>query len=161
MIVLAIDPGTTRSAFVALDIATGMPKQFGINDNEVLLDRLRRIDVRTSGIDVVAIEKIANMGMAAVGESIFETVWWSGRFAEAVHPMPIERITRGQVKQAICGSAKAKDPNVRQALIDRFGGIGGKAVAIGLKKTPGPLYGISADMWAALAVAITFADRPR
>jgi hypothetical protein len=64
-------------------------------------------------------------------------------------------VYRREVKTNLCGSMKAKDGNVRQALIDRFGG---KEKAIGKKKTPGPLYGFSADVWQALAVAITFAD---
>jgi hypothetical protein len=41
---------------------------------------------------------------------------------------------------------RAKDANIRQALIDKLG-------AVGTKKAPGPLYGISGHLWAALAVA--------
>jgi hypothetical protein len=51
---------------------------------------------------------------------------------------------------------KAKDANIRQALIDIYGG---NDKAIGNKKTPGPLYGIKGDLWAALAVAVTFGRR--
>ena len=39
-------------------------------------------------------------------------------------------------------------------LLDRFGG----SSAIGLKRSPGPLYGVSKDVWSALAVAVTYAD---
>lgn len=49
----------------------------------------------------------------------------------------------------------AKDANVRQALINRFGG---KDAAIGRKAAPGPLYGISRDMRSALAIAVTGHD---
>lgn len=35
---------------------------------------------------------------------------------------------------------------------------GGKERAIGKKATPGKLYGVSADVWQALAVALTWAD---
>ena len=59
------------------------------------------------------------------------------------------------VKSHLCHSAKANDSNIRQALIDRWGG---DQVAIGRKKAPGPLYGFSGDMWAALAVAVTAAE---
>jgi len=55
----------------------------------------------------------------------------------------------------ICGSARAKDQNIRQALIDRYGG---KETAIGKKQNPGPLYGIKADEWQALGLAITFLE---
>ena len=34
----------------------------------------------------------------------------------------------------------------------------GKGTAVGLKASPGPLYGFKADLWAALAVAVTVAD---
>ena len=62
------------------------------------------------------------------------------------------------MKLALCGSARAKDANVRQAIIDRFAGVGGKAVAVGTKKNPGPLYGISNHKWSALALCITWID---
>ncbi|MBV8782506.1 MAG: hypothetical protein JO353_14005, partial [Phycisphaerae bacterium] len=52
---------------------------------------------------------------------------------------------------------RAKDGNIRQALIDRFGPT--KERAIGKKKSPGPLYGMSGDCWSALAVAVTYADQ--
>ncbi len=42
--------------------------------------------------------------------------------------------------------------NIRQALIDRFG-------PPGKKKAPGATYGLSGDMWSALAVAVTFTDK--
>ena len=51
-----------------------------------------------------------------------------------------------------CNSAAAKDTNIRQALIDHYGGS--KAEAIGVKAKPGPLYGIKADEWSALAIAL-------
>ena len=57
--------------------------------------------------------------------------------------------------QKSCKRLHALSMNIRQALIDRFGG---KEKAIGLKKTPGPLYGISSHAWAALALAITYSD---
>ena len=56
---------------------------------------------------------------------------------------------------ALCKNNRAKDKNIRQALIDRFGP--GKA-AIGTKKAPGPLYGLKSHLWSALAVAVVAAD---
>jgi len=64
-------------------------------------------------------------------------------------------LPRRAVKLALCGDSRAKDANIRQALIDRFGG----SAAIGRKTAPGPLYGISRDVWSALAIAVTFALR--
>jgi hypothetical protein len=45
---------------------------------------------------------------------------------------------------------------VRASLIDRFGPY--KEKAIGKKATPGPLFGIHADEWSALAIAVTWYD---
>lgn len=99
----------------------------------------------------LVIEKIASFGMP-VGAEVFETVFWSGRFAEAYGIERVHRITRIEVKNHICHSSRAKDGNIRQALIDRFG-------VVGTKKNPGPLFGISGDLWASLAVAVTWHDQ--
>ena len=77
---LALDPGTTRSAWIALDGRTQRPLGFGIEPNEGLVERLR---AGREAFDLVVIEKVESFGMA-VGEEVFETVFWSGRFAEAV-----------------------------------------------------------------------------
>lgn len=146
MTILAIDPGTTRSAWVALDgqhiVAAA------IVPNGQLLADLR--DGLAVGATVV-IEQVASYGMP-VGAEVFETVYWSGRFAEAAHPATVGRIPRKAVVTHLCGSARAKDPNVRRVLLDRWGGD-----AAGRKG--GPLADIKADLWAALAVAVTWADK--
>ena len=157
MTLLAIDPGTTRSAWVNVvgDVLLG----FGILPNEQLLTWFRVLDHPVEeGIDQVVIEKVESYGMA-VGAEIFETVFWSGRFAEAAEPLSVHRIGRKAVKLHLCGDTRAKDSNIRQALIDRYGGVEGKRAAVGLKASPGPLYGVSKDVWAALAVAVTYADQ--
>jgi hypothetical protein len=92
----------------------------------------------------------------AVGEEVFETVFWSGRFAEAVDPVPVRHLGRRAVKLTICGDARAKDPNIRQALIDRSGGT---ERAIGTKAAPGPLHAIVRDVWAALALGLAWLER--
>jgi hypothetical protein len=157
--ILAIDPGPTESAFVLYD--RGSVKAFGKRVNAEVLDILNYQPTQTiDGEDVtLVIEQIAAMGMA-VGAEVFETCFWSGRFAELwSHTLgKWDRIKRHQVKIHLCGSMKAKDANIRQALIDKFGG---KDAAIGKKKNPGPLYGISGDVWQALAVAVTYAEMER
>ena len=64
-------------------------------------------------------------------------------------------LPRRAVKLALCGDSRARDANIRQALIDRFGG----SAAVGRKAAPGPLYGISRDVWSALAIAVTYTLR--
>lgn len=95
----------------------------------------------------VAVEWIESFGMA-VGREVFETVFSIGRMAMLTD---VRLVPRRDVKLHICGSPRAKDGNIRQALIDRFG-------PVGTKKAPGPLWGISKHRWAALAVAVTAFD---
>lgn len=148
-VILAIDPGPTESAAVFYETTTGLVTSAGKKPNEELLRYLRT----PAGPVEVVIEKVESFGMA-VGVEVFETVFWSGRFAEAADPLPVHRIGRKAVKLHLCQSMRAKDSNIRQALIDRYGGPD----AIGRKATPGPLYGIAGDVWSALAVAVTWAD---
>lgn len=144
--ILAIDPGPEHSAFVTYD--GRRPLAFAKIENSELLRRIR--DTELDG-QALVIEQIAAMGMA-VGAEVFETVFWSGRFAQAWCG-EFDRVKRHAVKMHLCGNMRAKDGNIRQAIIDKFGG---KERGIGLKKTPGPLYGMSGDCWSALAVAITW-----
>lgn len=149
-LVLAIDPGTTHSGVVEL-------KDGRVIMAEVLSNRdvLQLID--ETHAEHMAVEMIASYGMA-VGAEVFETCVWIGRFIEAwsnARGEAEQRIYRRDVKLHLCGSAKAKDANIRQALIDLYGG---KAEAIGTSKKPGPLYGVKSHAWAALAVAVTAAN---
>lgn len=150
--VTGIDPGPTRSAIVTIDTGGGKDAAGGwILENEELLAVLFR-----STREHVAIEMIASYGMP-VGAEVFETCCWIGRFEQVIATPPGKmptRIFRRAVKLELCGNVRAKDPNVRQALIDLYGP--GKDKAIGLKASPGPLYGFKADMWAALGVAVTY-----
>jgi hypothetical protein len=149
MTILAIDPGSTESAFVYM--RGGMLGEFAKLPNAELLEKLDR----ASWVgDRVVIEMIASYGMP-VGAEIFETCVWIGRFVQACGKTPVHRLTRNVIKNHLCHSSKANDSNIRQALIDRFGG---KEAAIGKKAKPGPLFGVSGDVWAALAVAVTWLD---
>ena len=150
MNIIAIDPGETHSAYV---VCRG-------DEGEKILDVQGRGKVPNDEIfaiidrdyDLLCIEQIASYGMP-VGEDVFETVYWSGRFAQfwltRNDPNSLYRIPRKDVKLQLCMSLRAKDANVRQALIDRYGG---KAAI----KKGGPLHGVSKDVWAALGVAVTF-----
>ena len=152
--VLAIDPGTHQSAWVVFT-RTGEPDDFGIDDNEMVLNHVASFahaegNWQGPTAPVVVIEKVESFGMA-VGAEVFETVRWAGRFEQAAQPAPVVRIGRKAVKVSLCGSMKAKDPNIRAACIDRFGG----SDAI---KRGGVLHGVSKDVWAALACGLTYLD---
>jgi hypothetical protein len=159
MTLLAIDPGSSRSAWVAVDeLDVELPiVGHGIDPNDHLLEELYRTGIFYGA---ATIEWMSPRGMPTSAQE-FETLYWVGRFSEALlsRDVPVDRITRLKIKVHVCGSARANDTNIRAALIDRYGGSGGKAQAIGLKANPGPLYGLGADEWAALALAVTWADQ--
>ena len=151
-IVFAIDPGTHESGWCLLDGSKVV--ESGVVENVELLHfmRLPPIHFRKASL---AIEMIASYGMP-VGKEVFETCVWIGRFIEAWGGKS-HRVYRKEVKLFLCGTTKAKDANVRQALIDLFPPTGGgKTPQIGTKAAPGPLYGVTSHAWAALAVAVTF-----
>ncbi|HKK06198.1 MAG TPA: hypothetical protein VKA50_10160, partial [Gammaproteobacteria bacterium] len=145
---IAIDPGPEQSAWVRY--VNGEILEMDIEPNEHVRTWLPHASSST-----LAIEMVASYGMA-VGKDVFETVYWIGRFDEAHNEGSAIRIYRKDVKVHLCGNVTAKDSNIRQALIDRFGGTGGKDAAVGKKASPGPLYGIRKDLWSALAVAVTY-----
>jgi hypothetical protein len=149
-VILAIDPGPADSAFVEFDGAR--VRQRGILCNEELLYDVETLE-RFGDVRHMAIEGIACYGMP-VGQETFDTCIWIGRFMQAYNG-PSSLVYRKDVKLHLCNSVRAKDGNVRQAIIDRYGG---KESAIGRKAKPGPLYGVSSHCWSALAVAITWTE---
>lgn len=99
----------------------------------------------------IAIELIRSYGMA-VGASVFDTCIEIGRFVEVAsrEEIPVDLMPRQQAKLELCGSPRAKDTNIRQALVDLFGGPGAD-------KKGGRLAGVKSHAWAALAIAVTTA----
>lgn len=140
-ITVGIDPGPRESAFVVWDGERVV--EAGDRPNAELAQYL---DSASNGV-VVACEWIESFGMA-VGREVFETVFAIGTFSQHA---ALRLVPRRDVKMHLCASPRAKDGNIRQALIDRLG-------IVGTKKTPGPLFGISGHRWAALAVAVTAHD---
>jgi len=146
--ILAIDPGNIESGYVVLNDDLSINQKAKIS-NDMLIDI---IGVQAQIQKYVVIEMIASYGMA-VGQTVFDTCVWIGRFTErAIHAGAIVNyIYRKDEKINLCHTMKAKDSNIRQALIDRFG-------PVGTKKNKGWFYGVSKDMWSAVAVGVTFYD---
>ena len=180
---LSIDAGTNESACVLMkdDSVDVMKLEYhAILPNDAML---RIIEEHYS---IVVIEDVTHMGMP-VGRDVFETVKWSGRFHQVAYDKGglVEYIPRTRIKINLCGSVRAKDPHIRQALIDRYGGdqkaIGGKKCRdckgkkwrgrnhdpcetckeTGYLTPVGPLHGVSSHVWSALAVAVTYIDQQR
>lgn len=155
MRITGIDPGNEKTAIVIIETIPEIKIVYKeILPNHVLLRGVTHNAIPEIKYSKVVIEQIACYGMP-VGESVFQTVRFYGRLEQALYDNAydgeVAYITRNKVKNNICNSSKAKDANVRQALIDRIG-------VQGTKKNQGPTYGISADMWSALAVALTHYD---
>lgn len=147
MLILAIDPGNVNSAYVLMEKETYKPIEFGLLENNLVREKVLNLDY-----DCLTIEMVASYGMA-VGESVFDTCVWIGRFIECAQErnIPYTRVYRIEEKMNICHDSRAKDSNIRQALIDRFG-------IVGTKKNPGFFYGFKKDIWAAYAVGCTYID---
>lgn len=119
MRIVAIDPGPENSAIIGHDPELKVIDFCKYLPNEEVREALQDHSLTK----YLIIEKITSYGMP-VGESVFETCRWIGRFEEAfldawpkgiVYLMP-----RREVKLFWCNSAKAKDANVYQAMKDRY-----------------------------------------
>ena len=150
MKVLSIDPGNRNSAWCMIDGETLKPLSFGKEENRVVLAAVQHLSY-----DSIVIERVASYGMA-VGRDVFETCEWVGRFTQAAR-VPPDYVYRQEEKLHICGDSRAKDTNIRRALIDRFAQHDIKN-GKGTKKNPDWFYGFSADVWQAYAVAVTYVE---
>ena len=163
MNIMAIDPGNELSAYVVMDTDTKDLIEFDKVENRALL---LSIIVGWCGVNYLAIEMPASYGMV-VGKTVFDTCRWVGIFQQVFGLDQSSLVYRKSQNKAegidsvcmyLCKNPRAKDKNVRQSLIDLYPATGGgKTPQIGTKKQPGPLYGVSADVWSALAVAHTYA----
>lgn len=156
--ILSIDPGNVESAYCVIDKNNYKPIEFGKIKNEELREKLLD-ELHYYPIETLAIEMIASYGMA-VGKEVFETCVWIGRFIESFKCPFTYYVYRKDEKINLCGSMKAKDSNIRQALIDRFATFDFKN-GKGTKKQQDFFYGFSKDVWAAYAVGITWLDKQK
>ena len=153
MNILALDVGTVASGFCLMDIETFQPYFFGKKENDELIEL-----VKTEKYGVLVYEAFASYGMA-VGQSTIQSIQWNGRFIQCALDRGIDvyPIYRRDEKINLCGSMKAKDSNIRQALIDRFAFFdynNGK----GTKLNQDFFYGFSIDAWSAFAIGTTYID---
>lgn len=149
--IFAIDPGNTESGYAVIRMPDfKVIRKEKINNNELL----KIIPIITASIDDFAIEMVASYGMP-VGKDVFETCVWIGRFIQKARPKLHHFVYRKDEKICLCGSLKAKDSNIRQALINRYATFDFKN-GKGVKKNPDTFYGVSKDIWQAIAVGVTY-----
>lgn len=148
MRILAIDAGNTYSGVAIVELPEFRLVWFDKLPNEEIYDSIKNYK-----IDEVALEMVACYGMP-VGRDVFETCVWIGRFIEQLKGHKISYVYRKDEKMCLCGSLKAKDSNIRQALINRYAKHDFKT-GKGTKKNPDVFYGVANDVWSAIAVAVT------
>ena len=161
-VVLAIDPGDEYSAFVFIDTETYKPLYFAKEKNEDaiihMINYIKDNETHMSNVKDVACEMIASYGMG-VGAHVFWTCVEIGKFTVLLEQAgcKMNYIYRKDEKMNICKSMKAKDSNIRIALIDRFAQFD-KKTGKGTKKNPDWFYGFSADCWQAYSCGVTWLD---
>lgn len=151
--IISVDPGTTTSALLLL---SGDRVDYSRPDvkNAELLREIMTLKNNNPKARIV-VEVMVCMGQM-IGKDTIETCYLIGSIFQVFGRSNITEMDRRQVKSNLVGvSRKCPDSMIRQALIDRFGG---KESAIGNKKKPGPLYGVTSHCWSALALAITARD---
>lgn len=149
MTTLAVDPGTIQTAFVLWD-GQQIIEADTIPNNQMLA----YLEKEHSQDTLCGIEMVESYGMA-VGKEVFETVVWIGRFyqqATLSHFLPPQLVYRRYVKIHHCHDPRAKDTNIRQSLIDKYG-------PPGVKKSPGVTYGLVKHEWSAFAIATYLTEK--
>lgn len=148
--ILAIDPGSTRSGIALLHRDGRISTEKLINEGVLIMLAQDLADT------VVAIEKpLVYMG----GHEITDTCIWAGRFYQQASRRCLELrwVSRQDVLRRFDFTRKKGGPTadsfVKQRLTTHYGPT--RAEAVGTKKNPGPLFGIKADAWQALAIALT------
>jgi len=178
MIAAGIDPGTNKSGAVIFDVdGNRVLRSDDGMDNYDVLENLRLGYWKNSRSllgqymlkpNIVFIETIEAMGLT-VGNQVLQTMFWVGRFFEAANRTKtvVDVIRRGDEKIVLCGASTFENPEtgkrrsvsdaqIRQAVIDKFPATGGgKTPQVGIKKQPGPLFGVKGHAWMALAVLLT------
>ncbi len=159
MNIIAIDPGPELSALVAYDPLTRLPLDMRLIATTDALAWLRRADPDDYGVLAVEYTPPYTLqtasGQGFVPSQVVATAIeigamreaWCGAFA---------LVSRLDVKKHLLGKTSGNDAMVAAALVDRYGGT--LAAAKGTKRARGPLYGIKRDLWAALAVAVTWCE---
>jgi hypothetical protein len=159
VIVLAIDPGPTESAYYygnPSDKVSPVIQAEKLPNGNLL--RMLSVQPTYFPAGLIGIEEVVSYGRP-VGAEVFHTVRMIGRleqlFESEYEQSPI-LVPRSKMSAWLCLNRTAKDAHIRQRLIDLYGP--GKDKAIGRKATPGPLYGMKADVWLAFAHGVHIAE---
>lgn len=151
MILIAIDPGPTTSGVVVYDTDAQRVTQAHA---ELVWPDVRQVLTHHMLTSACVVCERTQAGPPST--DVVRTTEVVGRVMEACDHlrMPLELVYRREVLATLGVSAPgSKDALVRAALIDLHGTS--KALAVGTRRAPGPLYGVTSHAWAALALAVT------
>jgi Holliday junction resolvasome RuvABC endonuclease subunit len=163
--VLGVDPGSTYSAYCLFDVKKRRVVSYAKDNNDQILKDIAEFKALNMA-DFLAVEQLKAYGHAS--DSLFFTAMWTGRIIASW--LSIRRnsydytlLPRKSIVSLLCGSSRANDSQVRQAVIDYFIRVkapqgGGRSPIIGTKKSPGHLFKMSGDMWSAAAVALAWSE---
>lgn len=177
MKIMAIDPGTTESAYVILD------DQYQIlSADKVGNDVILSIIADAPGLDAVIIEDIEprysstdrSAAGAVMGQSTIETIKAFGRFSwqAALRGLMVGSIFRRDERSCLIPTKrnglpplpetapKHADGQIRASLIRRFARHDQER-GRGTKANPDTFYGFCGDMWQAMAVGVTWLDQAK
>lgn len=177
MKIMAIDPGTTESAYVILD------DQYQIfSADKVGNDVILSIIADAPGLDAVIIEDIEprysstdrSAAGAVMGQSTIETIKAFGRFGwqASLRGLMVGSIFRRDERSCLIPTKrnglpplpetapKHADGQIRASLIRRFARHD-KERGRGTKANPDTFYGFHGDMWQAMAVGVTWLDQEK
>lgn len=165
---VGIDPGSESSAIVVYSMSRpgprllALPEHSGVVEfsahleNSVVLGVLRKL-AREFREGAEALMPLGVETSAARGAPLYDqhvrTFRWSGRFLqcwEDYSGVEGREVLVELARHHLTGRRAPSDAQIRAAMIDAHGG---KDAAVGRKKAPGPLYGVSGHGWDALAVA--------
>lgn len=152
--VLSLDPGNEHTGFVLADSETRRPLEFDKIPNRELADMMLN---GTLKFDEFVTERMESMG-TLIGRTVLESCEWVGRFSQIAESLGLEvnYVYRHEEKIHICGDSRAKDANIRRALIDRFAKT---ANGKGTKKEPDFFFQFRSDIWSAYAILTCYLDR--
>ena len=154
MLILGIDPGTTTSGvvFYCTESRAVLASASALTADEVI--RWIRGGTPTPYLHHrVIIEQVMSQGQS--GNDLLRTAEASARFWQVADDvdcldLPPVYMPRREVCSALAISGGGKDGQIREAMIELHGGS--KVAAVGSKKAPGPLYGVTGHAWQALGL---------
>ncbi len=139
-LILAVDPGSSLSAYIVGDMSYGFSEGKGIVENYKLLELLPILHP-----SIVVIEELKSYGMP-FGQSLIDTCYFVGRLIQACASQGIDckLICRKTVVNTLIHGVNGNDKSIRHYLINRYG----------VDKTKG----VVKDIWSALAIYTAYLD---